>query len=223
MLHQRYKDLVFAGVAKATLPNYLLRKGLYALRPTSRPAHLHLGCGPKYLDGFINIDANPLHSVDLWLDVRNGLPFPSNSVDSIYSTHMFEHFFEAELRRILRECFRVLKPGGGVRLIVPNLAGAIQAYAEQRTEWFEDRFPHHFDSLGGRFSNFLFCDGQHRTAFDFDYMDEVLQKAGFQQVEKSREGDSKLYGDKVPSYGPGEPQELAHSLYVEAFKQVGPA
>ena len=218
MLHQRYKDLVFAGVAKATLPNYFLRRGLYALRPTNGPAHLHLGCGPKYLDGFINIDANPLHPVDLWLDVRNGLPFRTNSVDSIYSTHMFEHFFDGELRRILRDCFRVLKPGSGVRLIVPNLAGAIQAYAEQRTEWFADSFPHHFESLGGRFSNFLFCDGQHRTAFDFDYMNEVLRNAGFQQVEESREGASKLYVDKVPAYAPGESAELSHSLYVEAFK-----
>jgi SAM-dependent methyltransferase len=132
VLHQRYKDLVFAGVAKATLPNYLLRKSLYALRPASRPAHLHLGCGPKYLEGFINIDANPFYSVDLWLDVRNGLPFRANSVDSIYSTHMVEHFFDCELRRMLRECHRVLRPGGGVRLIVPSLAGAIRAYAERR-------------------------------------------------------------------------------------------
>jgi predicted SAM-dependent methyltransferase len=218
LLPQRQKDLVFAGIAKMAFPNYLLRKGWYALRPTRSPAHLHLGCGPKYLEGFINVDANPLNRVDLWLDVRNGLPFSSNSIDSIYSTHMLEHLFDGELRRLLSECFRVLKPAGGIRLIVPSLASAIKAYTEQRADWFTDKFPRHFDSLGGRFSNFVFCDGQHRTAFDLTYLDEVLRKAGFVQVEESREGASAIYGSRVPAYDPGDSREMAHSLYVEAFK-----
>jgi len=219
LLEQRYKDIVFAGVAKMALPNHLLRKGLYTLRAPHRPRHLHLGCGPKYLPGFLNIDANPLHRVDLWLDVRNGLPFPANSVDSIYSTHMFEHFLERELQRLLRECFRVLKPEGGIRLVVPNLSNAIRAYAQQRAGWFEP-FPHHFDSIGGRFANFVFCDGQHRTAFDFSYLEEVLRRAGFARVEESGEGRSAIYGDRVPPYAPRDCGELSHSLYVEGFRAV---
>ena len=62
---------------------------------------MHLGCGPKYLPGFLNVDANPFAKTDLWLDVRNGLPFASQSVESIYATHMFEHFFDDELRRLM--------------------------------------------------------------------------------------------------------------------------
>ena len=218
MLHQRYKDIVFWGIAKATFPNYLLRRYLLSAHPVNGANHLHLGCGPKYLSGFVNIDGNPFNRIDLWLDVRNGLPFRSNSVDSIYATHMFEHFYPDELKRLLRECLRVLKPGSGVRLIVPNLKSAIVAYSDQRSEWFDDSFPRHFDSLGGRFSNFVFCDGQHRTAFDFGYLDEVLREAGFREVEESAEGKSRLYGSKVPPYEPGDSKELPHSLYVEAFK-----
>jgi predicted SAM-dependent methyltransferase len=180
--------------------------------------HLHLGCGTKYLPGFLNIDGNLFNKLDLWLDVRNGLPFPSNSVDSIYSTHMFEHFYPDELNILLRESVRALKPGGGVRLIVPNLESAIQAYSQSRSTWFDDAFPRHFDSLGGRFSNFVFCDGQHRTAFDFTYMNEVLRKAGFREVENSAEGASRLYQGQPPPYEPGDLRDLPHSLYVEAFK-----
>lgn len=180
--------------------------------------HLHLGCGPKYLPGFVNIDANPRQRLDLWLDVRNGLPFPSNSVDSVYSTHMFEHFFSGELNKLLSECWRVLKPGGGVRLVVPNLASAIMAYNQGRSEWFSDSFPRRFDSVGGRFANFIFCDGQHRTAFDFGYMQEVLGAAGFERVEELSETKSKLYGEQPPAYEPNDSRELSHSLYVEAFK-----
>jgi len=215
LLHQRYKDLVFWSIGKATVPNYFFRRYLVKARPANA-CHLHLGSGTKYLPGFLNIDGNPFNKLDLWLDVRNGLPFPSDSVDSIYSTHMFEHFYSDELTLLLRECFRVLKPDGGVRLIVPNLESAIQAYNQNQTHWFEDAFPHHFDSLGGRFSNFVFCDGQHRTAFDFAYLDEVLRKTGFREVEKSGEGKSRLYQSMVPAYEPAT--DLPRSLYVEAFK-----
>ena len=218
MFHQRYKDIVFWGIAKATLPNYFLRRYLTSALSANGARHLHLGCGPKYLPGFVNIDGNLFHKIDLWLDVRNGLPFPSNTVDSIYSTHMFEHFYPDELQILLRECQRVLKPGGGIRLIVPNLASAISAYSQQQSAWFDDSFPRHFDSLGGRFSNFVFCDGQHRTAFDFSYLDEVLRQSGFREVEESAEGSSRLYGSRVPPYEPGDSRDLPHSLYVEAFK-----
>ena len=49
-----------------------------------------------------------------------------------------------------------------MRMIVPSLSNAILAFQENRHDWFYDDFPRHFDSLGGRFSNFVFCDGQHR-------------------------------------------------------------
>lgn len=217
MLHQRYKNLAFWVIAKATVPNYYVRRGLSVVRPARRPQHLHLGCGSKYLSDFVNVDGNPFNRIDLWLDVRNGLPFPADSVDSIYSTHVFEHFYGDELQRLLQECFRVLKPRAGIRLIVPSLTNAILAYSQGRADWFSN-FPRSFESLGGRFSNFVFCDGQHRTAFDLSYMSEVLRGAGFRDVEESGEGKSRLYNGTVPPYEPGDSKELPHSLYVEAFK-----
>ena len=218
MLHQRYKDVVFWGIAKATVPNYLLRRYLTRAQPANGARHLHLGCGPKYLPGFLNIDGNLFNKIDVWLDARNGLPFSSNSADSIYSTHMFEHFYPDELKRLLPGMCSGLRNGSGIRLVVPSLESAIAAYTQQRSEWFYDSFPRHFDSLGGRFSNFVFCDGQRRTAFDFSYLSEVLREAGFQEVEKSAEGKSRLYGSSVPPYEPGDSMELPHSLCVEAFK-----
>jgi len=218
LLHQRYKDIAFWGIAKATLPNHLVRKCLNSVRSSNEQRHLHLGCGPKYLRGFVNIDANPFNKIDLWLDVRNGLPFPASYADSIYSTHMFEHFYPDELLLLLKECFRVLRPGGGIRLIVPSLTSAITAYAQRRSDWFHNDYPRHFDSLGGRFSNFIFCDGQHRTAFDLSYLDEVLRAVGFGDVEEWAEGRSRLYKESVPPYEPGDSRDLPHSLYVEAFK-----
>jgi hypothetical protein len=127
VLHQRYKDFYFLLIAQATWPNYWLKK---LRHPGSRNGHrldLHLGCGPKYLPGFVNIDANPMQKTDIWLDVRCGLPFASGSVDSIYSTHMIEHLCPDELERLLLECARVLKAGAGMRIIVTSLSNAILA------------------------------------------------------------------------------------------------
>jgi predicted SAM-dependent methyltransferase len=217
LLHQRYKDICFLFISKATLPNYWLRRIRSRLQSgNGAPLHLHIGCGPTYLPGFVNIDAVPFHKLDVWLDIRNGLPYRTGSIDSVYCTHVLEHFYHDEVLKVLRECHRVLKPGGGVRLIVPSLSYSIQAYMQRRYDWFHDDFPRHFDSLGGRFSNYIFCDGQHRTAFDFEYMQEMLVKTGFTEVNEVSEGESRLYGDRVLSYQ--SKSDLPHSLYVEAFK-----
>lgn len=215
MLHQRQKDLAFLLLAKATLPNYWRRRLWNSVRSSTIARHLHMGCGPHYLSGFVNIDANPRHKLDMWLDVRCGLPFADQSVDSIYTTHMLEHFYPDELQQLLRECRRVLKPGGGMRIIVPNLASAIQAYTARREQWFEP-YPMAFDSMGGKFSNFVFCSGQHRTAFDFEYMNEVLRASGFRHAELSAEGRSLIYPSNVPRYETSG--DIPHSLYVEAFR-----
>ena len=221
MLHQRTKDLYFTLLCKATAPNYYAHRLRARLSPSPKQSlHLHLGCGPNYLPGYVNIDANPQRKMDLWLDVRNGLPFSSATVDSIYSTHMLEHLYHDELSRLFGECLRVLKPGSGVRFIVPNLETAIAAYTQGQDDWFDD-YPRKLQSTGGRFANFIFCDGQHRTTFDFGHMRELLQNSGFVNVRQVQEGESWVYKSTVPPYAPGDRRDLAHSLYVEAFRDAG--
>ena len=112
----------------------------------------------------------------------------------------------------------MLKPSGGMRISVPNLKNAVVAYTNQDASWF-DNWPREYTSLGGRFSNFIFCDGQHRNAFDFDYFQELHSKVGFSRVEEEQNGRSRLYRGDI--LGPSEPEpfpDLSHSLYIEAFK-----
>jgi predicted SAM-dependent methyltransferase len=188
------------------------------LRASQNGLHLHLGCGDKYIPGFVNIDGNCFRRLDLWIDIRNGLPFPDGIVDGIYTSQTLEHLFPDELWRVLAECYRVLKPCGGMRISVPNLKNAVVAYTNQDASWFGN-WPREYASLGGRFSNFIFCDGQHRNAFDFDYFQELLSKVGFSRVEEEQNGRSRLYSGEI--LGPCEPEpfpDLTHSLYIEAFK-----
>src|SRR5918994_7921459 len=105
MVHQRTKDWLFAA-ARPLMRVNLWRHRVRASRREDQA--VHLGCGATYLPGFVNVDANPLRHVDMWLDVRDGLPFRDGTVRFIYTVHVLEHFFPDEVRRVLRECHRVL-------------------------------------------------------------------------------------------------------------------
>jgi predicted SAM-dependent methyltransferase len=179
--------------------------------------HLNLGCGHRRCDYFVNIDANPLLKPDLWLDIRNGLPFADQSVDSIYTAQMLEHFYPDELMKVLSECSRVLKRHSGMRIVVPSLENAVAAYAVHKLQWFSD-WPRSNRSAGGRFSNFIFCDGQHRNAFDFEYMSEMLQSAGFSEIEESRPGASRLYPTEALAQSETDSNDPPAFLYVEACR-----
>lgn len=184
-----------------------------------RLVFLNLGCGDKYINGFINVDGNIFREKDMWLDLRSGLPFPNESVDAIYSCHVFEHFYMDELKTILRECFRVLKYHGGIRVLVPSLEQAIAAYVAERKDWFPD-FPSSYNSIGGRFFNYLFCDSQHRLAFDWSFLSELLHEAGFRVAVRTIPRKSGIFPsgilDQVEHMNQGY---IQISSIIEAWKK----
>jgi SAM-dependent methyltransferase len=61
-------------------------------------------------------------------DVTKGLPFEPDCFEAIYSSHLLEHLYLADAQRLLAECFRVLAPGGVLRVIVPDLRGPVREY-----------------------------------------------------------------------------------------------
>ena len=78
-------------------------------------------------NGWITID---LVGADLSYDLRNGIPFLSDSVDRIYTSHMLEHIPYRELVIFLNECHRVLKDGGELSVCVPNTGYYMKAYSK---------------------------------------------------------------------------------------------
>ena len=83
---------------------------------------LNLGCGGNVLDGWINSDVNPISSDVIHLNVGNEFPFNDNEFDYIFSEHMIEHKPYEVGSSSLKECYRVLKPRGVVRVSTPDLA-----------------------------------------------------------------------------------------------------
>ena len=128
---------------------------------------LHLGCGQHVVEGWVNIDGSlsarltnyprvrsalkrlrlaPSHVERgwphgiQWHDLRSPLPFPAESVQAIYSSHTLEHLYLDEADRLLRECHRVLAPGGVIRIVVPDLHAVVTAYMAARSAEKERAF-----------------------------------------------------------------------------------
>jgi predicted SAM-dependent methyltransferase len=202
---QRQKELPFFVISRASVLDLCYRK--YATpwkNKNGKGVRLNLGCGGKYCDYFVNIDANPLRKLDLGLDIRNGLPFGAQSVNSTCRAQVLEHFYPDELVRVLSECCRILKSDAEMRIVVPSLENAIAAFSVRKVQWFSD-WPRSNCSMGGRFFNFIFCDGQHRNVFDFEQMSEMLLSAGFFEVERRRPAASRLYPAEALSVRPTRP------------------
>ena len=96
------------------------RKGVHLAKKLWGQQHLrlHLGCGPKTKNGWINIDLSP--EADITLDLREPLPFLADSCAIIYSEHFLEHVdYPEQTQLFLKECYRVLEPGGVIQRRCP--------------------------------------------------------------------------------------------------------
>ena len=215
MIDQRLKNIYFATFAKLSIFAFLKHK---LLDPEKfRNAWLNLGSGRKYIQGMVNIDGNILQKKDIWLDLNLGLPFPDNSIKGIYHSHLIEHFRLNQAVRLIQECYRVLVPGGKMRIVVPSLDYAIKCFNENLPEKLSD-WPRKFDSIGGRFNNFMLCDNQHFLMFDFSFLEELLKKAGFINIVSLSAHQSSYFPKHFLKYEYQGDPELDSSLYVECQK-----
>ena len=94
----------------------------------SSPVLVNLGCGNVWHSAWRNFDLDPQHPSVEALDLAASLPLATASVDVVYHAHVLEHLQLEAGRVFLTECLRVLKPGGTVRVVVPDLQGAAERY-----------------------------------------------------------------------------------------------
>jgi len=146
---------------------------------------LNWGCGPCVVPGWINSDRHTGAGIDLSCDIREGLPLQSHSLDYIVSIHALQDLSYDDLLPALRELRRLLKPGGVLRLGLPDLEKAIQAYRRHDAGYFyipdDDA-----RSIGGKLITQIIWYGSVRTPFTYDFIAELLHKADFSQVVRCR-------------------------------------
>ncbi|GAA4965537.1 hypothetical protein GCM10023225_05800 [Kineococcus glutinatus] len=152
---------------------------------------LHLGCGTNKLPGWINIDIDPQYQPDLVHDLSLGIPAQDGSVDFIHSEHVFEHLSLEAGIRLMRECRRVLRPGGVVRIAMPDLKYVAERYLDRWRDqaWLRDPG---FDWIDTpcRMLNVAMREWGHTYVYDADELRLRLQQSGFTTVRECGRGRS---------------------------------
>jgi SAM-dependent methyltransferase len=199
--------------------------------PATMELKINIGCGLSGARGWCNIDNSPtiplsrlrlgrrLFRTPAWPkdvrrhDVKKGLPFADESVSCIYSSHAFEHFSWAESLAIAKECFRVLRRGGVLRVVVPDLRLIAREYLMDSDAMASHRFVERL--LLSHTIHDLFHPGAHHSQmFDENSLIALLRQAGFEEPAvcsfmQSRIADISLI----------ELEQRKHeSLYVESVR-----
>lgn len=161
---------------------------------------LQLGAAENVRPGWLNTDLHGYGHGDelVYLDVRKHFPLPDASFDFISSEHMIEHLTYAEGQRCLRECLRVLRPGGRIRVATPSLERLATLYDAQPTDvqrryvrWAVETLAPEADAhLPGVVLNNFFRSWGHRFIYDPETLRHALTSAGFVEIEECRVGES---------------------------------
>lgn len=180
--------------------------------------NIHLGCGTRITNNWVNVDIFSGQGIDLQLNFREPLPFESGSVEKIYSEHVLEHLFKEETIRLLRECFRVLKKGASIRIGVPDAEIFFSNYMSGNRAYFKE-----LRHLGGAkdpletpidvINQMFRMGGDHLFAWDFETMQAALLEAGFSNVTRYAPGVA-----SSPAICLDDPAHAFETLYVEAVK-----
>jgi predicted SAM-dependent methyltransferase len=183
---------------------------------TSEPApirRMNWGCGEHPEPGWLNSDIKAGPGIDLSCDIRDGLPLDGDSLDYIVSIHALPEIPYGELVAALEELRRVLKPGGVLRLALPDLERGIRAFLENDRDYFlvpdEDAA-----TIGGKLVTQLLWYGWSRTLFTRDFTGELLQKAGFTELHDCAFHETKSRFPEIVQLDSRERE----SLFVEAVK-----
>lgn len=124
------------------LPDFILKFDFYRKRKikqyfkTNKTKKLQIGCGANILEGWLNADISlyVCRRGAIYMDASKKFPLPDNSIDYIYSEHIFEHLSYEQGLNMLKECHRVLKHNGVLRLATPNFQFLINLYLNPTKE-----------------------------------------------------------------------------------------
>ena len=178
--------------------------------------YVQYGCGLCAPEGWLNFDASPTlraRSVPMlgrlakrltafpatarYGDILAGLPVADKSVDAVYCSHVLEHLSLEDCRRALKNTYRILKPGGRFRLVMPDLRWLIDRYLAdggpdaapqlmRDTILGQDKRPR---GLLAAMRDWI-GNSRHRWMWDYPAMEHELRQAGFTNIRRATLGDS---------------------------------
>jgi len=180
---------------------------------------LHLGCWHRHIPVYVHVDLCDLPHIDHKTSI-DSLPFiRDNSVDLIYCSHAFEYFDRQMASVVLREWWRVLRPGGVLRIAVPDFVALVNVYKETGNL---DKI------LGPLFGRMEITKVEpvhliyHKTVYDFHSLSALLISEGFEKITRYnwRDTEHANIDDHSQAYFPHMDKEngLSISLNIESRK-----
>jgi predicted SAM-dependent methyltransferase len=174
---------------------------------------LNWGSGTGPPDGWINCDIKEGPGIDVSCDIRAGLPLPPSSFDYVVSIHALPELPYPDVEPALIELHKVLKPGGVLRLALPDLERAMQAYRQGNADYFlipDDDVR----SLGGKLIVQMTWYGYSKSMYTFDFTEELLFRAGFRRVVRCKYRETASEHSGITELDNRERE----SFFVDAFK-----
>ena len=142
----------------------------------SLPKKLEIGSGAKPRAGYLHFDVRSNLKADVIGDARQ-LPFHDGEFEEVYSRFFLEHLPRADAKKALAEMFRVLKKGGTLEIIVPNIAYFCKLFVEEKGQkkgWA-------LNKIYG-FENYP--EDHHYFGYDYTILEQFLKEIGFDGIEK---------------------------------------
>ncbi len=190
---------------------------------------LQIGCQDHPMPDWLNADIEPKSMDTILMDATTTFPLPSDTFDFVFSEHMIEHVSLEGGDKMIQECFRVMKKGGKIRIVTPDLAFLIDLYQKEKSQVQEDylKFSQKYFTKYARplwdtmvINNFV-RDWGHQFIHDEKSLRYLLEKAGFTNFKRE-----KVYESTEPTFQNLEKHALEitedfnklESIIVEAEK-----
>ena len=173
------------------------RRAIEAYVASHAVRKLHLGAGPGSPPGWLSTDVTRSETV-VYLDATEEFPIADRAFDYVFSEHMIEHMPWQSGLAMLKECHRILKPGGTIRVATPDLAVLLGLYGAERDprgeryiRWIVDRcLPEPRAYKASFVINNAFRSWGHQFLYDAELLEMALRDAGFAGIRRCRYGES---------------------------------
>jgi predicted SAM-dependent methyltransferase len=183
--------------------------------------YLNLGAGSNLFNTYINLDVHnkkSLFSISkdevFRHDLREKLKFKDNSFIGVYTEHCLEHLNPRESFNVLKECYRILKKGGILRIVVPDAEKYVNYYIAKKANADTTSFGQFNNwKLGAEALRGLTCYLGHYTLYDSELLSIYLKSIGFEKIKICKYRES--YDENLVKDNPGREW---NSLYIEAIK-----
>lgn len=159
---------------------------------------LQIGSNASIIEGWLSSDLVPVNKTSIYLDATQKFPFADKTFDYVYNEHMIEHISRENAEFMLKECFRILKPKGRIRIATPDIEKIVNIYSK-RTEkygqsysvWMTHKFINESSEIHPLIIlNTMFRNWDHCFLYDSEYLTQVLSAVGFTNLKQYTIGNS---------------------------------